>query len=181
MQQTRLMTLIRYGSVALMFILTAELLRYGYRAIGRAWRFSFGEPERWNTHWAVDAGTVIEMGARTSYFALWISVIAASILSTLIALYILNRTRRFLIFDVRTANALRWLGLTLAFAMAYDQLFQAVDLYLVTRFNAAGPEPIRWNYDPSDFKSFIMGILLFLFGWIMLKGIDVARENEEYV
>ena len=65
--------------------------------------------------------------------------------------------------------------------MAFDAVFQAVDLHLVTRFNADGGHPVTWPYDPSDIKTFAMGWILFLFGWVMHKGIDVARENRGFV
>lgn len=181
MEQTRLLASLRWGALAMMVLMSVETVRYTYDSFRRAWRFSFGDPQRWNEHWAVDPGTLIEMGPRVGYFILWIGVVLASILCFLIGLYLLNRVRRLHLFDTRTAQTVRALGLALAFAMVFDQVFQAVDLYLVTRFNADGPEPIMWRYDPSDIKTFAMGILLFLFGWIMHKGIDVARENKEFV
>ncbi|MEL6617851.1 MAG: DUF2975 domain-containing protein [Pseudomonadota bacterium] len=181
MQHTRLLTTVRWGALAMMILMSIETARYAYDSVHRAWRFSFGDPQRWNAHWAVDAGTMIGMGPRTGYFILWIAVVLASLLCFAIGLYLLNRIRRLQLFDMRTALTVRALGLALAFAMAFDQVFQAVDLYLVTRFNANGPEPIMWRYDPSDIKTFSIGILMFLFGWIMHKGIDVARENKGFI
>lgn len=172
---------VKIGAAILMLPVAAHLVYYAYHAFSRAIRFSFSEPERWNTHWRVDAGTVIEMGARIGYFTFWAAVILASCAAIIVGLYILNRCRRGLIFDAQTARSVHLLGAVLAFAMVIDQMFQAMDIYLITRFNIAGPEPIVWVYDPSDIKTFLLAVILFLFGWVMRKGIEVDRENRGFV
>lgn len=181
MEQNRTLIIIRRWALGLSIPVALELVYYSYRSFARAWRFCFGEPERWNSHWAVDPGTVIETGPRIGYFLLWGSVNLASILCYVIGLALLIMIWRGRLFDPLIGRVVRLLGGALAFSMAWDQLFQAFDLYLVTRFNADGPHPIRWVYDPSDIKSFSLGVILFLFGWVMLKGLDVARENRSFV
>lgn len=181
MTPTQTLMAVRRGALILMIPVGAELLYYAYHSFSRAWRFPFGEPERWNTHRWVDPGTVIETGPRLSYFLLWSGVILASMMCFLVGLHLLNRVRKGQIFDEATARALRVLGLALVFALAFDQVFQAVDPYLITRFNADGPMPLRWAYDPSDYKAILLGMVLYLCGWVMPKGIQVEQENRGFV
>ena len=175
------MKAVKTGALILMVPVTAELIHYTYDAFSRAIRFSFGEPDRWNTHWRVDAGTVIEMSPRIGYFIFWALVILASIAAIFVGLYVLNRCRKGLVFDAKTARGVHLLGAVLTFAMVLDQMFAAMDIYLITRFNVAGPEAIRWAYDPSDLKMVSLAIILLLFGWVMRKGIEVDRENRGFV
>ncbi len=172
---------VKLSALVLMLPVAAELVYFTYSSFRRAIRFSFGEPERWNEHWRVDPGTVIELAPRISYFLFWSVVILASVMAFVVGLYILNRCRQGLVFDAKTARGVHYLGAVLAFAMAIDQVFQAMDVYLVTRFNIAGPDPIAWVYDPSDIKTFLLAVILFLFGWVMRKGIEVDRENRGFV
>lgn len=181
MTPTQALTSVRHGALILMFPVAAQLLYSTYHSFYRAWRFCFDEPQRWNAHRWVDPGTVIDTGTRAQYFALWAGVILGSVAAFVVGLYVLNRCRQGRIFDDRTAGALRLMGLVLACALVADQAFQAVDPYLITRFNAAGPLPVRWAYDPSDLKGIALGLILYLCGWVMQKGIQVARENQEFV
>jgi len=181
MSDTKPLKAVKIGALILMLPVAAETIYYTYRSFARAIRFSFAEPERWNTHFRVDAGTVIEMGPRIGYFVFWGLVILASVAAFIVGLYILNRCRQGLLFDERTAKGIHLLGAVLAFAMVIDQVFQSMDIYLITRFNIAGPGPIAWNYDPSDIKTFSLAVILFLFGWVMRKGIEVDRENRGFV
>lgn len=171
---------IRIGATVLMVFVSAQTLNFGYGAYGRAIRFCFTEPARWNTHWRVDPGTMIETGTRIGYFAIWGFIISASMACFLVGLFLLNRVRRGLVFTETTANGIRALGLMLGFTMLIDQVFQAFDPWLITRFNAE-PHPVRWVYDPSDIKSLVMAAILFLFGWVMRESIAVERENREFV
>ncbi len=181
MRPETMMKTARNGAFILMIPVAAELVYYTYSALSRSIAFCFTNPDRWNKHWRVDDGTIIELGPRIGYFAFWLFVILASVVAFVVGLYILNRCRRGFVFDVKTAQGLRILGGVLAFAMVIDQVFQSMSAYLITRFNEAGPEPIKWFYDPSDFKTFSLAIILYLFGWVMLKGIEVANENKGYV
>ena len=171
----------RKGALILMILVAAETVYYTWDSFRQAWRFSFGEPERWHTHWRVDDGTVIETGARIGYFSIWAVVILLSVAAFLAGLHLLNRCRKGFFFDEGTAQAVRLLGGVLAIAMIVDQMFQSADAWLLTRFNAGGPEPIAWFYDPSDIKTFSMAVILFLFGSVMRKAMDVEQENRGFV
>ena len=46
-------TRLQSAALALMAVTSFYLVYYLYRSFHRAWRFSFGEPERWQTHWRV--------------------------------------------------------------------------------------------------------------------------------
>lgn len=171
---------VRLGALLLMLGVAAELIRYSFRSFDRALTFSFQKQELWNNHRWVDPGTTIELGARVGYFAIWTIIIFLSILSFLSALHLLNHVRKGRVFDIRSAQAIRRLGLVLGTAMVADLIFHAFDPWLITRFNAE-PLPIRWGYDPSDIKTLVMAMILFLFGWVMRESIDIELEHKGFV
>ncbi len=172
---------VRIGATLVMILVALEMVRYGYRAFRRAYRFSFGEPKRWNEHWMVDAGTQVETGLRLGYFTFWCVVILASIATFVAAIYLLNALRRGEIFTDVTARRVQWVGGLLVFSMAIDTVFMMFDAYLITFGNADGPSPIALVYDPSDPKSATMGAILFLFGRVMMQATEIEREHREYV
>lgn len=180
MPEDRTLSRVRLCALLLMLGVGAEMLRYIYDSLDRSLKFSFLEPERWNTHRLVDAGAEIAMGPRIGYFAVWGTVILLSVLSFLAALHLLNMVRQGRIFDLRTANAVRRLGLILGIAMVADLAFHALDPWLLTQSNAE-PLHVRWGYDPSDIKTLSMAMILFLFGWVMQQSIHVDQENREFV
>lgn len=172
---------VRIGATVVMVLVGLEMVRYGYAAFGRAYRFCFGEPERWNGHWMVDAGTQVGNGLRLGYFSFWCAVILASLAVSVAAIYLLNTLRRGEIFSGTAALRVKWVGGLLVFAMAFDTVFMAFDAFIITLGNSDGPRPITYVYDPSDAKSATMGAILFLFGCIMHNAIEIDRENREYV
>lgn len=180
MQADRTPRHIRIGATILLVLVAVETVYYTGSSFFRAYRFSFGEPDRWNTHWRVDPGTVIEFPARLGYFTFWGLVVLASVAAYVAGLHLLNRVRRGLIYDRGTAASIRRLGLVLAFAMVLDQVYQSMDLWLITRFNAE-PHPVYWAYDPSDLKTLAMAVLLCLFGWVMRDSIAIEQENRGFV
>lgn len=180
MSDIKYLARVRLGALLLMIPVIIELLRYSYDSFFRAWRFSFGEPERWQNHWMAEEGAVIDTAIRLPYFAFWVFVIFLSMLAYIAALYVLNRVRMGLVFDRSTARGVWWLGAAISVAMIVDQVFQSMDAFLITRMNAE-PAPIRWFYDPSDLKTLALGVIILLFGWIIGKGIDVAEENRGFV
>ena len=181
MQLERSLARVRLGALILMIGVAAETIHYTWKSFRRAWRFCFGEPERWNTHWMVDEGAVIETGQRLLYFSIWSAIILASIAAFIAGLLLLERCRRGLIFTEGTARAIRRLGAILAFAMFFDMVFQAMDAWLITYSNAEYVRPIAWFYDPSDIKTFFMAVILFLFGWVMQQSLQVDRENRGFI
>lgn len=172
---------VRIGSVLVMMLVGLELLRYSYFAFARAYRFCFGEPERWNAHWMVDAGTQVGTGLRLGYFSFWSAVILASIVVFIAALWLLNALRQGEIFSESVARRVQWVGGLLVFAMAFDTVFMMFDAHLISFGNADGPRPIAYVYDPSDLKSATMGAILFLFGRVMVQAVEIDRENKGYV
>lgn len=165
------------------FLMGAVFLAGAYytaQSLYRAWRFCFGEPERWEHHWRVDPLTVVEMPGRINYFVFWIAVIACSAAAYALALVVLNRVRRGDIYSHATARLVRLLGLVLMGAMLIDTLFGALQPWLITRYNFVR-EPIAYVYDPSDIKTMILAVILFLFGWVMTEATRIDAENKEFV
>lgn len=181
MQIEHALTWTKRGALMLMVPLGIETFYYTGRGLYRAARFCFLQPDRWNNHQLVDPEVVITLGPRIAYFVCWAGIILASTVVMIAGLYLLNRIRRGLIFDEISARGLKWVGGSLAVALILDQVFQAFDRYLITMSNIDGPLPVRWFYDPSDFKSISIGFILLLLGEVMRRGIQAQRENQEYI
>lgn len=169
------------GATILMVGTIGYLIHYTYSSFHRAFRFCFGEPERWQNHWRVEETAVIEMSTRMTYFAIWISVVLLSIAGTLVALHLLNRVRRGHIFDAPNSRILQWAGAVLVLAMLADTVFGSVELYLITSHNTVTIEPIRFAFDASDMKVMVLGIVLFMFGWVLRDTIELDQIHRGFV
>ena len=167
-------------SAALMCATILFLVYYMYSSFQRAYRFCFGEPELWADHWRVEDAAIIENSSRVSYFLIWSVVILLSAIATVAAIHLLNRCRKGLIFDAGTARSIQVLGGILVVAMIGDQVFGALELYLVTQHNPVHVELIRWQYDPTDFKTAALAVVLFMFGWVMRDAIEVEQTNKGF-
>ena len=168
-------------STVMIALTSAYLVYYLYRSVGRAYRFSLGEPDMWINHWRVEDSAVIAQSTRVTYFCIWMFVILASTVAVIAALHLLNRCRKGLIFDAVTARAVQHVGGLLIIAMIADQLFGAVDWYLLTKHNLVNQESIQWAYDPTDYKTIALALVLFMFGWVMREAIEVEQTNKEFV
>ena len=80
---------VQWFSTVLMGATILFLIYYLYRSFGRAYRFCFGEPERWANHWRVEEAAVIEQSTRATYFGVWVTVILLSTIATLAAIRLL--------------------------------------------------------------------------------------------
>jgi len=181
MSATDLRNRISKGAAVLMVLLSGYLVYYAYNSFHRAYRFSFGERERWNNVYGVESDAVIQESTRWAYFGLWAAAILTSILSIIAGLYLLNRCRKGLLFDEPTAKALQWVGATSVFAMLVDTVFGYFDRYLLTLHNQENRIDPQFLYDPTDIKMICVGCVIFLFGWVAREGIAVENENKEYV
>ena len=169
------------GSAILMIIVAGYLIHYTYRAFYRAWRFCFGEPDRWTNLWFVEPDAVIEISTRAWYFGLWSAAIFASVIATLAAVYLLNRVRIGLMFDDISARSIQWVGGLFILAMLVDTIFGFFDRYLLTLHNQEHRVPVQFLYDPSDIKLTILAIVIFLFGWVMRAAVKIEQENKGYI
>ena len=168
-------------ATGLMGLTFLYLMYYIYISFWRAYRFCFGEPERWLTHWAVEHSAEIAHSTRMTYFAIWVAIILLSVFATVAGIALLNRCRRGLIFDARTARSVQVFGGLLVVAMVGDQVFGAVEMAIITQHNTVNNHPIAWAYDPSDFKSIALAVVLFMFGWVMKEAIEIEQTNKEFV
>lgn len=168
-------------SAVLMGATVLFLVYYVYSSFQRAYRFCFGAPELWAGHWCVEDAAVIEHSSRVTYFLIWSVVILLSAIATVAAIHLLNRCRKGLIFDAGTARSIQVLGGILVVAMIGDQVFGALELYMVTQHNPVHVEPIKWQYDPTDFKTAALAVVLFMFGWVMREAIEVEQTNKGFV
>ncbi|WGI22632.1 DUF2975 domain-containing protein [Amylibacter sp. IMCC11727] len=172
---------VQWFANVLMTVTTLYLIYYLYNAFLRAYRFCFGEPELWANHWRVEEAAVIEQSTRMTYFGVWVTVIVMSAVATLAALRLLNLCRQGRIFDAAVARTIQMFGILLIIAMIGDQVFGAVDLFLLTKHNPVQQEPIQWVYDSADFKTMALALVMFLFGWVMRDAIEIDKTNKEFV
>lgn len=181
MSAEKILTRARTGAFVLMALVALETARYTFVSFKRAYAFCFGDPDRWLNHWALQDGAVVDTALRSTYFAVWSGTILLSIGAFIAGLHVLNLCRKGQFFGPRTGRAICILGGVLSLAMLYDIGFQAIDLWVLTQGNPDGPRPIRWFYDPSDFKVLSMALILFLFGMTMEQAAAIEAENREFV
>ena len=151
---------VQTAALVLMSVTSAYLVYYLYRSFRRIWRFTFGEPERWQTHWKVEEGVVIETATRMQFFVIWSVVILLSAVAIVAAILLLNRCRKGYLFDVGTARLIQWVGGLLVVAMVADTIFTAVELAIITRHNLDEVLPVAYRYDPTDLKTMTLAVEL---------------------
>ena len=169
------------GAGVLMLPVGVYLIYYIYESLSRFISRSFTHPEWWYTHWMVDEGIKAALATRTLYFVGWMPIIIVSAMSTIAGLYLLNRIRKGLFFDLHTGWAIQMLGGLSVVTIILDTIMEAVSVVLITSQNADGGLPFRYQYDPTDIKMLILSIVIFIIGWIMREAIMIDQENREYV
>lgn len=181
MPKDPILTRIRKGAAAMMLAISVYLIWYAWRSFGRALRFCLTEPERWETHWAVDEGSVIGTGLRLFHFTNWSIIILVSIASGLSTIWLMNAFRKGELFSETVARRIIWVGVLLLVVQITDAMFDAVTLWTISYGNADGPEPIWWYYNAGTLKQAMLGGIVLLFGAMMQRAIEVDRENKGFV
>jgi hypothetical protein len=129
----------------------------------------------------VDEGVKATLTTRTIYFIGWMPTVIVSALSTIAGLYLLNRIRKGLFFDLRTGMAIQVLGALSVIVIVLDTIMEAVSIVLITQLNSDGGMPLRYQYDPTDIKMLILSVVIFMMGWLMREAIIIDQEHKEYV
>ena len=172
---------VQFGAGALMIPTAIYLIYYIYESFSRFIARSFTHPEFWENHWMIDEGIKLSLNVRVIYFFGWMPTIIASIISILFGLYILNRLRKGLFFDMRTAWAVQMLGGMSVLVIILDTIMESITVVLITSQNADGGWRLAYQYDPTDIKSLILAAVIFTFGWMMREAMMIDQEHKEYV
>ncbi len=172
---------VQTGAGGLMIPLAVYLVYYTYESFDRFISRSFTHPEFWENHWMIDEGVKLGLNTRMMYFFNWMPTIIVSIISICFGLHLLNRLRKGLFFDLRTAWAVQMLGGVSILVIILDTVAETMAATLITSQNVDGGWPLRYQYDPTDIKSLILCLVIFMFGWIMREAMAIDQEHKEYV
>jgi len=91
------------------------------------------------------------------------------------------RINRGDIFDRVNARLLSWLGLVVILSVVSDQICAALDPWLLSWLIERGALALRWAYDPSDYKAMTLGVVIFVFGWVLRAAMDVETEHRGFI
>ena len=172
---------VMFWSGIMMFPTAGYLIYYIYESLTRFISRSFTHPEFWNNHWMIDKGVSLSLTTRTTYFFGWMPVIALSCLSIMVGLYLLNRMRNGLFFNVGTARAVQILGATSILTVILDTFMESATVVLITAQNADGGKSLAYQYDPTDIKALVLHLVILTFGWMMREAIEIDQEHKEFV
>jgi|GEM_PF-2092009 len=172
---------VQFGAGVLIVPMALYLAYYIYESFSRFISRSFTHPEFWENHWMIDEGVKLSLNIRIMYFIGWMPTIITSIVSIGFALYLLNRLRKGLFFDTRTAWAVQMVGALGVAVIVFDTIMESVSATLMTSLNADGGWPLQYQYDPTDIKSLILTLVIFAFGWMMGEAIKIDQEHKGYV
>lgn len=172
---------VMFWSGMLMIPTAGFLIYYIYESMTRFISRSFTHPEFWENHWMIDKDVSLDLTTRTIYFISWMPVIFFSCLSTIAGLYLLNRMRQGLFFNIGTARAVQVLGGLSVLVVILDTVMESFSVVLVTAQNADGGRPFSYQYDPTDIKALTLYLVIFTFGWMMQEAIQIDQEHKGYV
>lgn len=73
------------------------------------------------------------------------------------------------------------LDIPIGVAMIADQIFGVVELYLLILHNPLVREPLQWLYDPTDFKTIALALVLLMLGWGMRDAMEIDQTSKGFV
>ncbi len=174
-------TKIKYLSTIVMIGLSVFLIYYPYRVLNEIIPFAFTNPALWETHWMVEKGVTIPAGIRLSYLVLWLVPVLATMAMTLVAVHFFNLTRQGVYFDRRTVRDVQLMGVTAVIAGASITLAYSVVNWLITFMNVNEKRGIHFGYDPTEVGLILMGIGLFIGGWVLKVVVLQDQEIKGFV
>lgn len=173
---------IRTLSTIALIVMLPIMLYYPYESLSWNLELSFLDPDRWtrNDTW-VDPDAQIAMSTRTVFFILWLLPTVAGTLSYIMAFSMLLLLRRGVIFDMRIAKRLTWMGLFTSFSGFWSIFAGSISPVIRSWHNADGPLPYRYWLDTANLGFGFCGLAFLFLGLVMYEAIKIARENEEFV
>ena len=173
---------IRTLSTIAMIVLLPMLLYYPYESLWWNLELSFLDPEKWtrNDRW-VDRDAQIATSTRAVFFVLWLLPTLAGTLCYLIAFSMLFLLRNGVVFDVRIANRLTWMGALTSFSGFWAIFAGSVSPVIRSWHNADGPLSFRYWLDTGNLGFGFCGLAFLFLGLVMREAIKIACENEEFI
>lgn len=100
----------------------------------------------------------------------------------LIAIYLVWLIQGNVLFEPRTIQALKWVGLSAAIAGFFALIAIAFDAWWVTSWNTTQEKfPIRIHLESGEMGVLLCGLGLFLLAYVLDIAVLKKRENEEIV
>lgn len=173
---------IRTLSIMAMFVLLPMIFYYPYDALAWNLDISFLDMERWtrNSTW-VDEDAQVAMSTRIVFFTFWAVPTVFGTVSYIVAFSAVILLRSGIVFDLRIAQRLKWMGICTFFSGATAILAGSLSPMIRSWHNADGPLPLRFWYDSANFGFAFCGLAFLFLGLVMREAISIARENEEFV
>ncbi len=154
---------------------------YPYMFFSGAIPFAFSGPTSWQSAWLVEDDVLVPFAARLGQFLMWMPTVLATQAMILAAMWLVVLLLRGIYFEQRTVRALQWVGGLAALAGATSLVGQMFQPWLLTLYNSDRKLPIRVVYDNGEIGVFLVGLGLFLLGWVVKISVIQNRENKAFV
>jgi len=174
-------TYIRRFSSAILAAMGVFLIYYSYRAIGFLVEFSFLDHSLWEKHYLVRGDVVIPTWLRVSYFMAWMFPISATAIMLLVTMYLTNLIRSGGHFSIQMIRALQRVGVFAVIAGATLMGATSVWAWMITYQNTAERRSPYLNYDSAQVGIILLGVGIFMLGWVLKTALLMRQENEEFV
>jgi len=158
------------------------LIAYPYEAFSWQLELSFLDPGMWtrDSRW-VDGGAQIPMTTRWVFFLVWAIPTVIGLAAYLVGFWTLWLVRKGIVFDVRIARNVTWMGTLIALSSGLSLAAGAVSPMIRSWHNIGGPLPLRFWYDSGNLGMVYSGLAFIFLGLVMHQGIKIARENETFI
>ncbi len=170
----------RFSSVILA-AMGVFLVYYLYRAIGFLIEFSFLDHSLWEDHYMVRGDVLIPMWLRVSYFLAWMFPISATAFMLSVTMYLTNLIRSGGHFSIQMIRALQRVGVSAVIAGATLMGATSVWAWMITYENTVERRSPYFYYDSAQIGIILLGVGIFMLGWVLKTALLMRQENEEFV
>lgn len=176
------MSRIRLLSTLAMILMAPMLVYYPWHELTWNLELSFLDPGAWtrNDRW-VHPNAQIATTTRIVFFVTWFLPMLGGWLAYVAGFSLLWLLRKGIIFDLRVARRLKWMGALIFASSTMALLAGAVSPMIRSWHNPDGPLPLRFWYDSGNLGMVYCGLAFLFLGVVMHEAIRIARENEGFV
>ncbi|MEJ6707781.1 MAG: DUF2975 domain-containing protein [Amylibacter sp.] len=172
---------IRRFSSAILAAMGVSLVYYLYRALGFLIEFYFLDHNLWEKHHMVRGDVMIPMWLRVSYFLAWMAPISATAFMLLVTMYLTNLIRSGGHFSIQMIRALQRVGVSAVIAGVKVMAATSVWAWMITYQNVVERRSPYFYYDSAQAGIILLGVGIFMLGWVLKTALLMRQENEEFV